>query len=529
MVKVFMLTVSKHEGATVPPLFADLSKIILGDVDCSHLAIKSHSTDGSPYSVRPQAILYPKTTGDIKHAIAFAREYQIPLTVSGGQTSASGGALSEGILLDMTRYFSHTRTMNTMEHTVIVDAGVRIDDLKEKLASWNMEIPVLQDEHGDATVGGLVATKSATASTFYAGTIREWIEAITVVVDTGEEHHLKDGISPSGRLLGIYQSVFPLLSASGPTLRAARRECSDDATGYSLWNVSIGPRQLIDNLVGSEGTLAIITSVTFRIVQKKKHSLTMLLPVSDATKIESYVDVAKHHRAHRLFIFDDTFRTLTDTFHSGLLQKTLPRSPFTLIISLEGDDLPLLTKEIKALSRALLDTDELELLDEKTASRIMSNSFLTSLFHAYSRGLHMIATAGNGIIIPMPSYNECAQALTTHMELTGKLFTLTGFVGSGHIAITTAFDSQNPGYEKELQTYRENLFHIVETWKGGISAVGGDGLERTAALSHVYNEATRDVFKKVKEAWDPLSIFNPSKKIHISKDYLIQHAVRSLE
>lgn len=524
-----MITVSKMFSG-VPPLFANLSKVISGDMDCSHFGIKTHSVDGSPYAVMPQAVLYPKTGTDIKHAIAFAREYNIPLTVCGGGTAQSGGSLGEGIILDMTRYFSHIRHVNIMEHTVTVDAGVRIDDLREKLSAWNMELPLLEEENSRATIGGLVATKSATPGSFYYGTIREWVEGLTVVVDTGEEHHLKESVTPSGRLLGIYQSVFPLLSEHGPVLRAARREQSDDATGYSLWNTSIGPRQLIDQVVGSEGTLAVITSVTLRVMPKKKHSTSLLVPVRNGQLLATCVDMAKHHHMEKLFMFDSTFRKLCDTFRPGILPGTVADEPFFLLVCMKHNDIEALHSQIATFTKALqtIGTSP-TVLDEGSSAKLMNHGVLHSFFKDYSKGTYMVATAGEGIIVSPQNYVEALHTIDEFLSKSGRVYTLTGYAGSGHIAATTAFDTNSLSYEHDLQDYREQLFSLVQTFKGGISAVSGDGLERTHALLSVYNEQARQVFKKLKEAWDPLNIFNPSKKISLQKDFLIKHAARTLE
>jgi FAD/FMN-containing dehydrogenase len=529
MVKASMITVS-NAFSSVPPLFGSLARVLSGDIDCSHRALKAHSTDGSPYAVHPQAIIYPKTTADIKHAIAFCREYSIPITVCGGQAASSGGSLSEGLLLDMTRYFSHIRHVNMMEHTVTVDAGVTIDELCAKLASWNLEVPVLEEELSSATIGGLVATKSATQHTFYAGTIREWIEGLTVVIDSGEEHQIRDGITPSGRLLGIYQSVFPLLTESGPTLRAARRESSDDATGYSLWNTSIGPRQLLDQLVGSEGTLAVITSITLRVTQKKYHTTTLLFPVSDFTLLQTYADIARHHHSEGLYIFDATTRKLIDMFHPLLIQESVPGSPVYLLVTVRDNDEHILKNRIAALCKALpgCTTPPHEVL-ERSVGKLTSRTLLHELLRNYSKGSQMVATAAEGIIVSPHIYAEALHELDEELGKHGRMYTLTGYVGSGHIALTTLFDANSLSYESDLQEYRETIGALVQSWKGGLSATGGDGLERTAALPFVFNEATRDVFKKLKAAWDPFSIFNPSKKILITKDYLVKHAARTLD
>lgn len=514
--------------SNVPPLFSHLASIISGDIDCSQVALKAHSTDGSPYQIRPQAVLYPKTTSDIKHAIAFAKEYGIPLTVCGGITSASGGALGEGIIIDMTRYFSHIRHVNMMEHTVTVDAGVSIDDLRNKLAAWNLEIPVLQEEESRATIGGLVATKSATRGSFYAGTIREWIEGMTVVVDSGEEHTIKDGITPSGRLLGIYQSVFPLLTESEPILRASRREQSDDATGYSLWNTSIGPRQLLDQLVGSEGTLAVVTTITFRVVARKPHADHILLPINDLKLLESAIAIAKRHHVEQLFLFDSTFRKMVDAFHPLFLRPELPEAPYYLVATVRDTDEERVSKKTKALVKALpFPYPDTFLLSDHTLAKLSSHSFVHSLFNSYTKGAHMVATSGEGLIIPAQSYADCIEALDKKLLTSGLVYAMSGFAGSGHIAVTASFDGKSETFEKDLQEFRELISSVAADFKGGLSAVGGDGLERTASLPFVFNEATRTVFKKLKASWDPHNIFNPGKKISIQKEFLLSHAIRT--
>jgi FAD/FMN-containing dehydrogenase len=521
-----MITVSKV-FSSVPPLFSKLASIVAGDIDCSHLALTAHSYDGSPYSVRPQAVLYPKTSNDIKHAISFAREYGIPLTVCGGQSASSGGALGEGVVLDMTRYFSKIRHVNMLDHTVTVDAGVSIDSLIEQLEGWHMQIPVLHKEHGKATIGGLVATKSATASTFHAGTIREWIEGLTVIVDSGEEHTIRDGITPSGRLLGIYQSVFPLLIEHGPTLRAERREASDDATGYAVWNTSIGPRQLLDELVGSEGTLAVITSVTLRVIPNASGSYASLLPIAGTQELSVCANVARHHGATSLFMFDHAFRSFCDTFYPLTLPTDLPESPFYLLITMEGKDEHAAQEKMKAFAKTLPHAGETYELREDAKEKIVTQSFLKSLFDRYSKGTHMVATAGQGIIVSLHRYAECIEAIDDFLGKTGRPYALTGYPGSGHVAVHASFDAQSVHYEEDLQVFRNGLFQIVSSFGGGISAVGGDGLERTASFPFVFNEATLKVFRELKSCWDPESIFNPSKKIALSEDYLVRHTTRT--
>jgi FAD/FMN-containing dehydrogenase len=522
-----MLKVS-NPFSNIPPLFSDLAKILAGEIECSQVKLEEYSKDGSPYSVKPQAIIYPKSATDIKHIISFAREYSIPIAVRGNGTARTGGSLSEGIVIDMARYFTHIRQMNLMDHTVTVDAGVSIRELREKLKSWKMDIPLLTSQDDDATIGALVATKSVTPTSFHFSTIREWVEALTLIVDTGEEHRLADGITPSGRLLGIYQAIFPILTQSGPLLRAAKPETNDDATGYCLWNTSIGPRQLLDQVVGSEGTLGIITTVTLRLVPHTEHTSTVYIPILDKEHIATYIQYAKKYHAYHMFMYDSTFMELTERYQANSAPN-FPEASYSLCISFSANT----QEEAKTSTKKFLKSIKQEEKDvtihdsNHSLEQITNPSFLFSLLHSYTQGSHIPITVCGGIIVAMDDYANLLEEIENYLYSTGKLYVITGNVGSGHICITTLFDPQSRIYEQEMDTYTQAIFSYVKKYKGGISAQSGEGLARTPYIPFMYNEATIAIFNAIKKAWDPLSILNPGKKLGASLTYLHNHLSRS--
>lgn len=526
MVKTSMITVS-NPFSKIPPLFSELTKSLAGEIDCSLDKIQKYSNDNSPYTVLPQAIVYPKNETDIKHVISFAREYTMPITVRGNGNGTTGGALGEGIIFDMSRYFTRIRQINMREHTITVDSGVSIKELREKLHGWRMDIPILTAKDNTSTVGALVSTKSVTPTSSYHGTIREWIEALTIIVDTGEEHRIADGITPSGRLLGIYQAIFPILTSSSPILRAVKPESSDDATGYCLWNTSIGPRQLLDHIVGGEGTLGIITTVTLRLIPYKPHIISVCVPIFDKICIPSYIEIAKHHKAEHVFIYDSTFMELADRYH---LHSTpsFPEASYVLTFSFYGTTKEEITSVARRCVRAL-STNEESLVyyeDSHFIEKITESSFLSSLLYSYTQGSLTPITSCDGLIVPIHYYAKILEDLENYLYSTGKLYVITGNAGSGHLSVITLFDQKSPFYENEIDTYTQTIFTMIKKYKGGISAHGGEGLLRTPYVPYIYNEATLVVFNNIKKAWDPLFIFNPGKKIGATLTYLHNHLTR---
>jgi FAD/FMN-containing dehydrogenase len=511
----------------VPSLFSDLANILAGDIDCSQGTLATYSTDDSPYIVFPQAVIFPKNATDIKHVLSFAREYTMPVSIRGGGSGGSGGALSEGIILDMQRYFNQIRNVNMMEHTVTVDAGTTLEALLEKLHAWKFDIPLCIGLDPHATIGGLIATKSSSGSSFHHGTIREWIEGMTVVVDNGEEHHLADGITPSGRLLGIYQDVFPLLMKEGPILRASKPKSHDDATGYNIWNTSIGPRQLLDQLTGSEGTLGIITSVTLRISPRNEHVHTTCVPVTKKDLLATYVEIAKHHKAEHIFMYDETFMQLSERYHPTLV-PFFKNTPYVLLITHTEHDIKKLHDTVRTFHRSLPQekTPLVTFDDRKKLERITSADFLFSLFSLYTKGTQLPIPLANGLIVSNHVLNPFLEHIEDYLDSLGKLYTITGNVGGGAVSVHTLFDPLSKEYDNDMLAYGKNIFAILESYEGGMSATGGDGLMRTPFLSYVYNDQALAIFKKIKNIWDPVNVLNPGKKISVSTNYLKQHQKR---
>ncbi len=509
---------------SVPPLFAELGRGLSGDIDCSTSGINSYSVDGSPYNVRPQAVIYPKNATDIKNVVSFAREYGMPVTARGKGTARTGGSLGEGIVLDMSRHFNQIRHINMLDHTITVDAGVTIKSLREKLRGWNMDVPVLTAQDDESTIGGLIATKSGTPTTFHHGTIREWVESLTVVVDTGEEHRIADGITPSGRLLGIYQAVFPILTESAPIIRANKPVSNDDATGYCVWNTSIGPRQLLDELVGSEGTLGIITTVTFRLSVHLPHSLTTCISINDVSKLSTYIDIAKHHHATHIFLYDSMFANLAEKYHAGLL-PSFPETQYVLLVTHFGIDKEKLHGMARVFTKALNIKEGLIVHTEGSnmIEHVTKSSLLFSLLNKYTGETQVPVTLCDGLIVPLHKYGELISSVTSYMSSLGNPYVMTGNAGSGHLSVVAMFDPRSPTYEMESSGFGEAVFSFIKKHKGGISSTSGDGLARTPYLTYIYNEPMLSVFRKIKEAWDPKQIFNPGKKTTINMQYLIDH------
>lgn len=292
-----------------------------------------------------------------------------------------------------------------------------------------------------------------------------------------------------------------------------------------MWNTSIGPRQLIDQLSGSEGTLGIVTSLTLRLIPKRHHSEVTLIPVTE-DDLPSLIETAKHHKAESLFMYDETFQNLTDRYHPGLLPIFL-ETPYVLIVIHKDNDKKRLRDTVKSFKSELHIPEHLikSSDDEQKFLRIMSYEFLHATAMTYSKGALVPLSSTEGGVVKINELPRYIQEVASYVHKGGKVSTLTGYVGSGHLAVTTLIDPYGKLYAEDITSHQDYIFSLLKKYKGGLSATGGDGLSRTPYLSYIYNETTLSVFGRIKKAWDPLSILNPGKKVNISLTYLNKHLV----
>jgi FAD/FMN-containing dehydrogenase len=511
------------KSSAIPPLFSDLITLLQGDIDCSFDTLNKYSTDNSQLTQLPQAVIFPKNSTDIKHIISFAREFKIPITACGKRSSQTGGTLTSGVIVDLTRYFNQIRNINMLDHTIEVDAGVTLKELLSKLHAWQFDIPLLLNQEEDSTLGGIIATRSVQPGSFRNGSIREWIESLTVVLDNGEEHIISDGITPSGRLLGIYQKVFPIITKSAPIIRASKPKLSDDSTGYNIWNTSIGPRQLLDQLTGSEGTLGIITSIKLRVTPFKPFLVTACIPVASLQDLPAIIESAKHSDAQYISLYDAQYMELAHRYRPKLIPQFEGAIYFLLVSHSASTHEKALSMHAKYIHTLQLDKESYDMFESRTRlDEITSRGTLFSLFEQYTNNALTPITSCNGLMINQKLILQCIKDVEEYLGNLGNMFTISGNIASGHISITTLFDTHTKDSELEILSYNKTIFELIKNYNGGISGTDGEGLLRAPFLSYVYNEATLALFKEIKDAWDPLHTFNPGKKISSHTNYILQ-------
>lgn len=515
--------------SAVPPLYTDLARSLSGEVDTSYRGVEEHSRDSSPCKISPHIIVYPKTVDDIKKVIAKADEYRIPVSVRGNGRNGSGAALVEGIVINLTKYFNHIKHVDMLGHTINVDPGVNCKKIREHLNTWGMEVPFLTEQNDEDTIGGVVATKNVSPTSFERGPISSWVMGLSVVLSNGEQHSLEDGITPSGKLLSIYQSLFPLLAKEVHNIRGGKPLCSEDNSGYNIWGQSIGPRQLINNIIGSQGTLAIITGIKLRIVPKQAHKITTLIRIPDYQNLPKIIEICKQNGADKMFAYDILLENLSKD-HVGH-DKEYVASPLphvmSLVISQSGPDKKaLIEKQKRLISELKLSDGYVTNVPEDNQLFLLSeSSHVNKLLTVYAGGALIPSMTSSGIIVPIESLGDALTDIENYHNEKHFMYSTTGNVGSGHFSVITLLPNDHNTYPDNVIDTTRECFSIAKKYKGGGSALSGDGMIGTPYLNLFYHPKLMEIFSAIKNIWDPHDILNPGKKISFDISYIKQRIV----
>lgn len=518
MEKASMTTASRT--ALLPPLFATLQEQILGDVSCEARDLDKHSTDMSELRIRPHVVVFPQSVRDIKHVLSFAHEHGMPVSVYGQGQGQAAGALTEGISLSLSRYMTAVASLDVTTHRITVEAGISIADLRARMHTWGLDIPCLTSREETSTLGGCVATQTVTSKSFAHGTCGSWVRGLTVVLDNGEEHRIEEGITPSGRLLELYTHLFPLLQHHTKDIRQFQEKNIPTTGGYAIWKQGIGPRQLLDLFIGSEGSLGIITSVTMSCSPKTTHILPLATYVSSSS-LQDAVACYKEHNIDELFLVDK--KTLTYKEHDTTL-------PVYALLEEESDARYMLVgafhtnnEHIGASAR----TSCAHTLASKGYTSVLLDMYeYEMLNHIDTHTQEILLAYGQNYLTPIMTFASCAvphdnlssylRAIETYLDTLGVIYLCGGYVGSGHVSLVLLYDKHTDTSFEHLTSLTTKLHDIVIESHGSIVYGDGDGITRTPLMSHRFPKQIQDVSHQIKHICDPSSVFGNTKKNYTS-------------
>ncbi|MGH6765812.1 MAG: FAD-binding oxidoreductase, partial [Bradyrhizobium sp.] len=254
-------------------LAARLRREISGDVLFDPFNRGRYATDASFYQIMPAGVVVPRTLDEARRTLAIARDHRQIVTLRGGVTSQCGQTVSDGIVIDVSKYLNRIVSLDVANRVCAVEPGIVLDDLNRQLKPHGLWFPVDVSTASRATIGGMAGNNSCGGRSLRYGTMRDNTLSMDATLADGRMLHfgevLHDLADLNGRAgeLDLFVDLLALGAREAAEVAARFPQVQRRVGGYNL--DALVPRNAPNNmahlLVGSEGTLAFTTQIELKL------------------------------------------------------------------------------------------------------------------------------------------------------------------------------------------------------------------------------------------------------------------------
>ncbi|WP_328398619.1 FAD-binding and (Fe-S)-binding domain-containing protein [Nocardia sp. NBC_00416] len=468
-------------------------------VDVTRRRRVEYSSDASNYRVLPEAVVFPRSDGDVAAVLEIARAEGLALTPRGGGTSVAGNAVGAGIVLDFSRYMSRVLEIDPDGRTARVQPGVVLSDLQNRARAHGLRFGPDPSTQNRCTLGGMIGNNACGPHAIAWGRTSDRVRRLRILDGTGTPRHLADALT-------AVPGLPEFTAASLAVLRTDLGRFDRQASGYGLEHLL--PERgtsVAGSFVGTEGTCGVLLEAEVELVDIPAATLLVVLGYPDlataADDIAAVVSVApvavegidagvvEAVRAHRGRVPD------------------LPRGDGWLFVELAGENAAATAAAARQLCRVTgaLDT---RIIDDPGAA--------AALWRIRADGAGLAGRTRDGqpawpgwedAAVPparLGAYLRDFDELTREHKLDGLLY---GHIGDGCIHVR--LDLPIAAAPDRFRAFLTDAAHLVVGHGGSLSGEHGDGRARSELLEIMYSPEVLAVFAGYKALFDPANILNP--------------------
>ena len=511
---------------------ADLRGLVSGEVRCEDLFLQLFANDGSIYELKPLAVVRPRSTADVAACVQYAAEKKIPVHARGAGTGQAGAALGTGLVIDFSKYLR--RIIYTETDKVRVQPGLVLERLNSHLRPLGRMVGPDPANSEVTTLGSMVAVDAAGSRWLQYGSVRQHVLGLQVVLadgqalEVGREPLVDDGQKGAHpRKREIVAQLAQLLQDRADVIRQHQPKVVRNRCGYHLTDVLDATHlDLARLLVGSEGTLALVTEVLLATEAIPRHRAVALLWFDSLESASRAVlDLLPHEPAAC---------DLLDRRHLGLARETdvrydllVPReTEAALLVECSGSRVSEVRQRLQRMvdqvcrqrplafgSRQAFDPTEVELfwnLALKTPAALYR-----------MKGANRPVPVIEDIVVApevLPDFLVRSQNVLKRHQTTASLFC---HAGHGQLHLQPFLDLSDPENVTRMRRLAEDLYAEVFAVGGTLGGEHASGLSRTAFIAQQYGPLY-EVFGEIKRIFDPAGILNPGKIVGTEPDLLVR-------
>ncbi|MDR1976819.1 MAG: FAD-binding protein [Campylobacteraceae bacterium] len=436
--------------------------------DKAHLI--AYSYDATRSKFEPDAVVFPRDEKDVSEILRYCNEHNIIITPRGAGSGFTGGSLgiNGGIILGFEKHMNKILEIDMDNMVAVVQPGVINMDLQKKALEHGLFYPPDPASEEHSTIGGNVGENAGGMRAAKYGITKDYVMALRAVLPSGE------------------------------IIRAGKRTIKDVA-GYNIAGI----------LIASEGTLAVITEITLKLIAKPKFTKTAfgVFPSVKEAMSAVYKTFAEGITPVAMEFLDNlSIRAVEERFHKGLPKE----AGAILITDVDGSALNVLDEQMQKIDEVFkqngcsefkIAKDENEAKDLWFARRNCSQSIT----------IYGSKKLNEDITVPRSKLPRLLEKIDETAKKYGVLVPCFGHTGDGNVHTNVMVDGSNPEELKKGHEAIEEIFKITVDLGGTLSGEHGIGISKAPFMRLAFTEQEMELFRAIKKAFDPNNILNPHK------------------
>jgi len=438
-----------------------------------------YSYDATNKSFLPDAIVFPHSTEDVVKLMKYARQHKIIVIPRGAGTGYTGGSLPiRGGIVVTFEQMTKVLLLDKKKKYAVVEPGLVTQQFADYVAKFGLLYPPDPASLKSSTLGGNVVECSGGLKGRKYGVTKNYVIGLEIVLSDGQI--IRTGV----------------LSARG---RSAFGGNGQDDNSYDLEAL----------LIGSEGTLGLVTKIAFRLLDKVKYEQTVLATfdkMEDAAEVVAAITVSGIIPSVLEFIDGDTLTCVLEYINLDNIEK----SEAVLLIEVDGNDKDEVQKEFEKVLKICKEKGAKNLQYAETKAE---KDKLWTIRRSISASLLRIAPTkvNEDICVPaskLPAMVKYIQGLSQKHQVRINTF---GHAGDGNLHVTFMCDFRNEEQMERVEAAVDELFDLTLKLGGTLSGEHGIGVTKAKYLEDEVGKSGIELMRKIKSAFDPEHIINPGK------------------
>lgn len=430
----------------------------------------AYSYDATRKVFKPDAVLFPKDENEVSKILKYCNNNLITVIPRGAGSGFTGGALavSGGVIISFEKHMNKILEIDLENMVAVVQPGVINMDLQKKVEKLGLFYPPDPASQTYSTIGGNVAENAGGMRASKYGITKDYVMALRAVLPNGE------------------------------IIRAGKKTIKDVA-GYNLVGI----------LTASEGSLAVITEITLKLIAKpklKKTAFGVFKSVNEAMNAV-YKTLSSGVKPVAMEFLDNlSIKAVEENFHKGL-----PKDAGAILITDVDGDLEIsLDKDLEIIEKVFKENGCFNFIiakDEKESNDLwFSRRNCSQAITCYGS-----LKINEDITVPRSKLPALLEKINEVSKKYDVLIPCFGHTGDGNVHTNVMVDKDNEDEVKKGYAAIEEIFKITIDLGGTLSGEHGIGISKAPYMKLAFSDSEMELFRAIKKAFDPNNILNPNK------------------